>query len=152
VPWDLPEPHVIALSVSPADIDAYRHVNNAVYMSWFDETAWSHSAALGLPLERCLALDRGMAVLRSVISYLKPAFESDAVRIATWLLPRQGLRISRRFQVVRAADETTLARAEIEYACIELSSGRPARWPAAFLECYRPIETVLARYPALTPL
>lgn len=150
--WDLPEPHVIALSVGPADIDAYRHVNNAVYMTWFDETAWSHSAALGLPLERCLALDRGMAVLRSVISYLKPALESDTVRIATWLLPRQGLRIARRFQVVRAADEATLARAEIEYACIELSTGRPARWPAAFLECYRPSDAALARYPTLSPL
>jgi len=150
--WDLPSPHVIALTVGPEDIDAYRHVNNAVYMRWFDEVAWSHSAALGLPIERCLELDRGMAVLRSLISYIRPALENDELRIATWILPREGLRVSRRFQVLRPADGATLARAHVEYACIELSSGRPARWPAPFMERYRPLEAVLAGYPALAPL
>lgn len=151
--WDLPEPHVISIEVGAADIDAYNHVNNAVYMTWFDRVAWDHSARLGLPLERCLALDRGMIVLRSLIAYLRPAMRDDAVRVATWLLPRQGARISRRFQVVRDAAGTTLARAEIEYACVELSSGRPTRWPAEFNERYRVLEKVSAAYAAgLAPI
>ena len=78
-----------------------------------------------------------MAVLRSVISYLKPAVLGDTIRVATWLLPADGkLRVRRRFQVRREADGATLARAEIEYACIELSSGRPVRWPPEFCERY----------------
>lgn len=150
--WDLPEPHLISLEVGAADIDAYHHVNNAVYMTWFDRVAWDHSAALGLPIERCLKLDRGMIVLRSLIAYLRPAILADAVRVATWLLPKQGIRVSRRFQVVRDADRATLARAEIEYACIELSSGRPTRWPSEFVERYRVIEEVWAAYAALAPI
>ena len=51
------------LDVTSGDIDAYDHVNNSVYMTWFDRVAWAHSAALGLPIETCLQLDRGMAVL-----------------------------------------------------------------------------------------
>jgi Thioesterase superfamily/Antitoxin MazE-like len=47
VDWDLPAPYVALLPVTPADIDAYDHVNNAVYMTWFDRAAWEHSAALG---------------------------------------------------------------------------------------------------------
>ena len=70
--WDLPAPHLAWVAVAPADIDAYEHVNNAVYMTWFDRAAWQHSAALGLPIEKCLQLDRGVAVLRSVIAYLRP--------------------------------------------------------------------------------
>jgi acyl-CoA thioester hydrolase len=125
------------VAVAAADIDAYEHVNNAVYMTWFDRAAWEHSAALGLPIEKCLQLDRGMAVLRSVIAYLKPAVLGDAIRVATWLLPADGkLRVRRRFQVIREAEGATLARAEIEYACIELSSGRPSRWPPEFRERY----------------
>jgi acyl-CoA thioester hydrolase len=150
--WDLPDPHVISLTVAERDLDAYRHVNNAVYMTWFDEVAWSHSAALGLPLARCLELDRGMAVLRSVISYLKPARADEALLVATWILAREGLRVSRRFQVLRPGDSTTLVRAEIEYACIELSSGRPTRWPPPFVQCYRPIDSVVERHPLLAPL
>jgi acyl-CoA thioester hydrolase len=135
--WDLPTPFLASVAVIPADIDAYEHVNNAVYMTWFDRAAWEHSAALGLPIEKCLQLDRGMAVLRSVISYLKPAVLGDTIRVATWLLPADGkLRVRRRFQVRREQGGVTLARAEIEYACIELSSGRPVRWPPEFRERY----------------
>jgi acyl-CoA thioester hydrolase len=142
--WDLPSPHLASLAVEQADIDAYEHVNNAVYMSWFDRAAWNHSAALGLPIEKCLQLDRGMAVVRSVIAYLRPAVLGDTVQAATWLLPSDGkLRVRRRFQVRRDADGATLARAEIEYACIELSSGRPTRWPPEFRERYVALEEVL---------
>jgi len=43
---DLPAPHTITLEVTEADIDAYNHVNNSVYMNWFDRVAWAHSAAV----------------------------------------------------------------------------------------------------------
>jgi acyl-CoA thioester hydrolase len=151
--WDLPSPHLASLAVDQSDIDAYDHVNNAVYMSWFDRAAWDHSAALGLPIETCLQLDRGMAVVRSVIAYLRPAVLGDTVQAATWLLPAEGkLRVRRRFQVRRDADGATLARAEIEYACIELSSGRPARWPPEFRERYVALEEVLRAAEGLAPV
>src|SRR5690348_15293400 len=35
-PWDFPAPHVVTLEVLPADIDAYDHVNNSIYLAWFD--------------------------------------------------------------------------------------------------------------------
>jgi acyl-CoA thioester hydrolase len=151
--WDLPAPYVALIAVAAADIDAYEHVNNAVYMTWFDRAAWEHSAALGLPIEKCLQLDRGMAVLRSLIAYLRPAVLGDSIRVATWLLPAEGkLRVRRRFQVQREADRTTLARAQIEYACIELSSGRPARWPPEFREHYVSLDGVLHAAKSLAPI
>ena len=153
VDWDLPAPYVASMAVARADIDAYDHVNNAVYMTWFDRAAWEHSAALGLPIETCLRLDRGMAVLRSVIAYLRPAVMGDGILVATWLLPADGkLRVRRRFQVRRDADGATLARAEIEYACIELSSGRPARWPPEFRERYVALDEVVRAGETLAPV
>jgi acyl-CoA thioester hydrolase len=151
--FDLPAPHVIDLEVGAADIDAYNHVNNAVYVTWCDRSAWEHSAALGLPIERCLEIDRGMAVVRTVIQYLRPALLGDVVHVATWIVPVDSrLRVRRRFQIVRLADESTLARAEIEYACIELSSGRPTRWPPEFRERYVSIPEVAAASTTLPPL
>jgi acyl-CoA thioester hydrolase len=151
--WDLPMPHLAQLEVASQDIDAYEHVNNAVYMTWFDRAAWEHSAALGLPLEKCLQLDRGMAVLRSVIAYLRPAVLGDSIRVATWLLPADGrLRVRRRFQVRNDTGGATLARAEIEYACIELSSGRAVRWPPQFRECYVALADVVRASETLTPI
>lgn len=151
-PWDLPVPHVVAFDVAETDIDEYQHVNNAVYMTWFDRAAWDHSARLGLPIDACLALDRGMAVVRSVIAYRRPAVRGDRIEVATWLVPGTGpLRIGRRFQVRRAGD-ATLARADIEYACIALRSGRPARWPEAFTRSYVPAPEVVEVLRSLAPL
>jgi acyl-CoA thioester hydrolase len=151
--WDLPAPYIARVEVAAADIDAYRHVNNAVYMTWFDHAAWKHSAALGLPIEKCLQLDRGMAVLRSIIAYIRPAVLGDEIQIATWLLPGVGkLRVRRRFQVRSEAGAATLARAEIEYACIELSSGRPARWPPDFSKSYVTIAEVVSASRMLAPV
>jgi acyl-CoA thioester hydrolase len=151
--WDLPTPYLAMLAVAAADIDAYDHVNNAVYMTWFDRAAWQHSAALGLPIEKCLEMDKGMAVLRSTIAYLRPALLGDIIHVATWLLPAEGkLRVRRRFQVRRNADSETLARAEIEYACIELSTGRPARWPPEFRERYVALDAVVLARAALAPV
>ena len=151
--WDLPAPYLVSLTVAREDIDAYDHVNNSVYMTWCDRAAWDHSAALGLPMEKCLQLDRGMAVVRSVIAYLRPAVLGDTIRIATWLLPVEGkLRIRRRFQVRRDEDGATLARADIEYACIELSSGRPVRWPPEFRERYVALDEVVRVGETLAPV
>ena len=151
--WDLPLPHVESLTVQPAEIDAYRHVNNAVYVTWLDRSAWAHSAALGMPIERCLEIDRGMAVRRSLILYLRPAVLGDTVDVGTWLIPGDiRLRASRRFQVRRRSTGETLARAEVEYVCIELSSGRPVRTPPSFRECYEPLAAVAAAATGLEPL
>ncbi len=151
--WDLPAPHLVALDVSSSDIDAYNHVNNAVYVTWFDRAAWSHSTALGVPLELCIELDRGMAVFRTAVGYLRPAVLGDRVLVGTWLLRGDGkLRVRRRFQTRRSSDGTTLARGEIDYVCIELSSGRPMRWPVEFRERYAPSPEVELAYAGIAPI
>jgi acyl-CoA thioester hydrolase len=128
---------VIELLVQAEDIDAYQHVNNAIYLSWCDRVAWSHSAALGVPLEQCIALRRGMAASRIEIDYLRAAVTGDRVQAATWIVSADArLRAERRFQFLRAADGATLAHARIDYVCINLDSGRAARMPELFARAY----------------
>src|SRR5262249_707197 len=137
VHFDHPAAHVVELAVRPGDIDAYQHVNNAVYLTWLDAAAWSHSAALGVPLERCVALRRGMAAQRIEIEFARAALAKDVVRTATWIVSCDGrLRAERRFQVCRVTDGETLARARIDYVCINIDSGRAARMPELFARAY----------------
>lgn len=150
IAWDLPSPHIHRLDVAATEIDGYQHVNNAVYVEWLDRAAWEHSSVLGLPVERCRLLDRGMAVVRTVIIYRRAAVLGDGIEVATWLLPgATKMRVRRRFQVRRVKDAETLVRAEIDYACIELSTGRPARWPAEFVVGYAILPEVLEGYRSL---
>lgn len=137
-PWDFPTPHVVTLDVSSADIDAYDHVNNSVYLAWLDRAAWSHSAALGISLDECVkTLRRGMAAHRTEIDYVRAAVLGDHVLVGTWITEADAkLRVQRRFQVRRAADGETLARARTDYVCINLDSGRAARMPESFQRAY----------------
>jgi acyl-CoA thioester hydrolase len=137
VRFDHPAPHVIELAVQPEDIDAYEHVNNAVYLTWLDRAAWSHSTALGVPLGQCVALRRGMAAHRIEIEYRRAALRGDVVQAAAWIVNTDGrLRVERRFQVLRRADGETLARARIDYVCINLDTGRAVRMPESFARAY----------------
>ena len=49
--WDHPGPHVLRTRVEAQDIDGLQHTNNAVYVKWCEQVAWSHSVALGLDLD-----------------------------------------------------------------------------------------------------
>jgi len=137
--WEFPRPHVVDLEVAPGDIDAYDHVNNSVYLKWFDEAAWSHSATLGISVEQCVAMRRGMAAHRTEVDYLRAAVLGDRVQVGTWIVATDGkLRVERRFQIRRAGDGEVLARARTEYVCINLDSGRAARMPDLFARAYVP--------------
>ena len=63
--WDHPNPHILHTRVEEDDIDGLQHTNNAVYVNWCEQVAWSHSVALGLDLDAYHRLDRAMAITRS---------------------------------------------------------------------------------------
>ena len=135
--WDFPAPHLVSVAVQPLDIDAYGHVNNAVYLKWLDLAAWSHSAALGLSIDACTRLRRGMAALRIEIDYLRAAMPDDRVEVATWIADSdRKLRVTRRFQLRHTTDGGTLARAMTQYVCLNLDNGRATRMPPEFSAAY----------------
>jgi acyl-CoA thioester hydrolase len=135
--WELARPHVVLIDVDDADIDEYGHVNNAVYLRWLDRAAWSHSASLGVSVADCTRLRRGMAALRIEIDYVRAALPRERVAVATWIVASdQKLRVTRRFQIRRASDNGTLARATTVYVCLNLDSGRAIRMPPEFKAAY----------------
>lgn len=138
--WDYPGPHILHTRVEATDMDGLNHTNNAVYVNWCQQAAWSHSVAVGMDLARYRELDRAMAITRSEFDYLQASREGDEIVVATWIVEwDRRLTMQRRFQVVRVNDGATLLRAAMRFACIEVSSGRPRRMPKEFLDAYGPV-------------
>ena len=138
--WDFPGPYELHTRVSDDDIDGLNHTNNTVYVKWCEQTAWAHSVALGLDLEAYQQLDRAMAITRSEFDYLAASRAGDEIAVGTWIVEwDKRLTMLRRFQVIRVDDGTTLLRAAMRFACIELSTGRPRRLPSEFIEGYGPV-------------
>lgn len=135
--WQMPDPFVIDIQVKSEDIDGLGHANNAVYVSWLERCAWRHSQSLGLDLAEYRRLDRAMAVVRHEVDYLAAAYEGEELQLGTWIVESdQRLKMTRHFQLVRPADALTLLRAQTTFVCIELSTGKPKRMPAEFIEGY----------------
>ncbi len=138
--WDYPEPHLLQKTVQVEDMDGLNHTNNAVYVKWCEQVAWSHSVALGLDLKRYEELDRAMVIARSEFDYLAASRVGDEIVAATWIVDwDRKLTMHREFQVVRVQDQVTLLRGRMRFACVELSSGRPRRLPEAFISGYGPV-------------
>jgi acyl-CoA thioester hydrolase len=137
--------------VAPEEIDEYAHVNNTIYLQWLDAIAWAHSSRLGVPLERCLELRRGMAVRHTRVNYLEAALLADTLLIATWIVACDGrLRCTRRFEILRIADGKRVLEAEIDYFCLNLDSGKPCRFPREFIESYAVQSPIAAAYASLS--
>jgi acyl-CoA thioester hydrolase len=146
----LPSAFTSTHRVALEEIDEYAHVNNTVYLQWLDRIAWAHSAKLGMPLEDCLSLRRGMAVRHTRADYLEAALLDDDLLIATWLVTCDGrLRCTRRFEILREADGKRILEAEIEYFCLNLDTGKPSRFPQEFVARYRVLPEVTAAYAQL---
>ena len=84
--WDHPDPHTLRTQVSAADIDGLNHTNNAVYVKWCEQVAWSHSVELGLDLDRYRQLDRAMAITHSEYNYLLASREGENIIAGTWIV------------------------------------------------------------------
>ncbi len=135
--WDFENPHTYDITVQADDIDELGHANNAIYVRWLERCAWQHSKSLGLGLDEYRELDRAMAIVHHQIDYLAAAYQGDELVMATWIVHwDKKLRMTRHFQLCRKSDGATLLRARTTFACIELSTGRPKRMPALFIEGY----------------
>lgn len=137
--WDHPQPYTCNSVVRRGDIDGLQHTNNTVYVKWCEQVAWAHSVALGLDLDCYRELDRAMAITRSEYRYLQASRAGDAVVAGTWITGwDRRVCMQREFQIIRPSDGVTLLRGAMDFACIEISSGRPRRMPPAFISGYGP--------------
>ena len=140
--WDFPDPFTLSLVVDDAHIDGLQHANNAVYVTWCEQVAWAHSESLGLDLETYHRLNRAMVITRSEFDYLQASRLGDQLEAATWIVDwDRKLTMERRFQIRRPADDCTVLRARMKFACVDLETGRPRRLPPEFVAGYGPAVT-----------
>ena len=139
--WPVPErgqqaPFLWPLQVTASDIDHYGHVNNAVYLKWLEDTGWAHLQQLGVTLERQQAWNVAMVVYRHELDYLAPAYDGEALVMATWLESHNRLSVYRRFELKRLSDGKTLFKARSHYVATFMNNGKIRRIPSELSACY----------------
>jgi acyl-CoA thioester hydrolase len=100
-----PEPSVRAFEtfvrVRFHETDALGHVNNATYLNYLEQAAIDHATFVGLDMSRLRALGGVFVARRHDITFVRPAFSGETLRVLTWLDPPRGARIVRNYRVLR---------------------------------------------------
>lgn len=115
------------------DIDMAGHVNNAQYLAYMSDAGFETARAFGWPARRCTEAGFGILVRRHHIEYRQPALLDDEVEVATWLFNPRRVTVQRAFTVTRPSDGALLARAEVLYVWVDLSTGQPMRIPGQLM-------------------
>lgn len=126
---NVPEIHTTAIDVTADAIDENHHVNNTAYLRWMQDVAVEHSAARGWPMPRYFEAGATWVVRSHYVEYLRPAFEGDALRLATWVADLEEPRSTRRYVFWREGDPRPVARAETVWVFVDLETGRPRALP-----------------------
>ena len=127
------------LTVSPGEIDRLGHVNNLAYMAWMIDAAVAHSAAQGWTGDRYERLGAVWVVRSHEIKYVEPAFDGEQIVVRTWVADMTKVSSTRRYKIVRPADDRLLAEAATRWAFVDLASGALKRIPE---EVWRSFELV----------
>jgi acyl-CoA thioester hydrolase len=129
------------LTVTEPDIDDLDHAGNFHYINWMQQAAIAHSTALGWPPQKYIELGAGWVVRSHKITYLKPAYEGDAVVIRTWVSNIRPVTSMRQYEIFNECG-VLLAKAETDWAFVNYEKEKPTRIPAQVSDCFKVLTAV----------
>lgn len=117
------------LTVRSYELDMHRHVNNAVYLNYFEAARMAFLDEIGFDYARLLRLGYSLFVAKIEVAYKAPALLGDRLTVLTSPFKRKRMSGVFRQRVVRGDEE--LCSADITWACVA-DNGRPVPLPEEF--------------------
>ncbi len=121
---------------------SYSHLNQdktvciADLLRFCQDSAVSHTAECGYPLERLIALKRAWLVLSMHIRIQKPIPLSKSVRVLTWPFSFSRVLGPRAFRITDTDSGAVYAEATSLWAYVDTETGKPAEIPPEMLAQY----------------
>lgn len=128
--------YTMYLRVRQYEMDAFGHVNNAVYLNYLEQAGAEHAAALGFPQARMTALGGLFVVRRHEIDYLGAAVVGDDLAVTTWPEMLTGARAVRANEIRNVESGKRIIAARTLWVWIDLKTGRPRPIPLELLEAF----------------
>ena len=119
---------VTNLIVRPADMDADRNVNNAVFFEYFHQSRLEHLARLGVWQPRGSKDDNLFALAENTCRYLAPSFYGDVLSIwtATHAVGKSSFQLV--YRIWRQSDDALIAAAHSVQVWLD-ETNKPASLP-----------------------
>lgn len=121
--------HEITIHVRWGELDPYRHVNHATYLSYLEHARVAALESIGWGMDEITQTGHQVLVVRVDARFLLPAEGGDRLVVQTCIQDLRGASSVWKQRIVRGDD--VILEAAVTAACTNLE-GRPARTPARF--------------------
>ena len=126
---------IVDVPVRWSDMDAYGHVNNARFLTLYEE---ARVALMFVEARKggVTGFEEGVVVSRHEVDYLLPVDYTDAVHIEMWIEEIRASRFTIAYEMFDGA--AVVSRARTVCVPFDLANGRPRRLSAAEREFLEP--------------
>lgn len=133
----MPYVSTFRLEVRSYELDAYNHVNNAVYINWLEHGRCKMLQDKGLDYTRIIDNwgVRYMTV-HTEIDYLKPLLLGDTVEIESQVEHVGNTSVKMVQRITKVGDEALTAEARVVIVFTHAQSGRPVKVPSEFVRLF----------------
>tara|TARA_R110001592_G_scaffold205052_2_gene455434 strand:- start:5905 stop:6375 length:471 start_codon:yes stop_codon:yes gene_type:complete len=138
ISWKYPKPFTVDIIVQAEDTDRLGHTNNVSYLRWLESIAWEHMEYLECGWQVNERLGKAMAITRTEMDYLGASYADESLLLGTWITQSDyRLTSERLFQLFRKSDNKLLLSARMQFACIDLKSGRASKMPIELIDAHK---------------
>ena len=133
----MPAPSLISrLRVRSCDVDSFGHVNNAVYLQYCEGARNDFMLERGLVFADFAKWNAGPVMTMAQLDFRAPAVIDDELLIRGVLETDGRVRFHIDHAIERVGDGAVICVARLDFAFVDLATGRPCRIPEAFRQAF----------------
>lgn len=134
----MPSPTLTSrLRVRSCDVDSFGHVNNAVYLQYCEGARNDYLLERGLVFADFQRWNAGPVLVKAALDFRLPALTDDELIIRGVLETEGRIRFRIDHEIVRVSDGQSICLARLDFAFVDLATGRPCRIPEAFRAAFQ---------------
>lgn len=129
--YDVSFPYTVPITVGFRDLDSLGHVNNAVYLTYFEQARVGYGLQL---IGSTLLRDLAFIVAEATVTYLRPAFFADQLDLGVRISEIGTKSFVMEYGLRRRSDNELLARGRTVQVWFNYQTGRSEPVPSSFRE------------------
>jgi len=137
----MPHVHVSRFEARSYELDSYRHLNNGVYVSWFEHARLQYLRSLGFSYDGFADRQQWIVVARTEVDFRVPLHGGDEVDLQTQVvsLGRSSVRFRQVMRRTQDAPDGAPAAEAITVMVFSGKDGRSIPMPADFRAAVGPL-------------
>lgn len=118
------------------ELDSFGHVNNSVYLNYFEEARSEYLKQMGVSFDDFARTGSQLVIVESYVKYISPARYGELIRIDGTIAEFKAATLTINYALICEADGRSVASGWTRGAFIDPTTNRPIRAPEPFRSAF----------------